>query len=73
MLIPQISNVAARTSNSGRREQAANPRRAPAAATPSSVEADELEAGADAEPDDFSAPAPQGMTLAGAQAAYASN
>ena len=74
MLIPEISQVGARTSNSGRREPAANARRAPAvAATPAQIEPLAFDAGEDLEADDLAAAAPQqGMTLAGALAAYAS-
>jgi hypothetical protein len=74
MLIPQIAQVGARTSSSGRREPAANPRRVPAAAaTPAQVEPAEFDAGDDAAADDWGAAAQQqGMTLAGALAAYAS-
>ena len=72
MLIPEISQVGGRTS--GRREPSANPRRALTAVAPrASVEPAGVEAGEDIEADDLAAAAPQqGMTLAGAQAAYAS-
>jgi hypothetical protein len=74
MLIPVISRVAARTSSSGRREPPSTSRRPATAATiPSPVESVRAEAGDEPEADDFSSAAPQGMTLAGAQAAYASN
>ncbi len=74
MLIPEISQVGGRTSDSGRREPAANPRRAPAvAATPTQVEPPAFDAGEDLEADELAAATPQpGMTLAGALAAYAS-
>ena len=74
MLIPEISHVGGRTSNSGRREPPASARRAPtAAAAPTEVEPSAFLAGEDIETDDLAAAAPQeGMTLAGAQAAYAS-
>ena len=74
MLIPEISQVGGRTSDSGRREPAAKPRRpSPEAAAPAEIEPAELEASDDIAADDWTAAPQPGMTLAGAQAAYASN
>ena len=73
MLIPEISRVGARTSNSGRREPAANARRATAlTAPPTQAEPTAFDAGENLEADDLTTAAPQqGTTLAGALAAYA--
>ena len=75
MLIPGISQVGARSPFAGRSAadaQARRPRKAASAQAP--AEPAEVNARDDGDADEISASAPQqGMTLAAAQAAYASN
>jgi hypothetical protein len=74
MLIPSISRVGSRTLYAGRPAPAARTNR-PRSAASAQAAAEPAQADApDDEPDDASPSAtPEGMTLAGAQAAYASN
>ncbi len=75
MLIPSISRVGPRTLYAGRSAPVTRANRPPGAVSAqAAAEPAEADARDDGDPDDTSASAtPQGMTLAGAQAAYASN
>jgi hypothetical protein len=75
MLIPSISRVGSRTLYAGRSAPATRASRPPSgASTQAAAEPAQADPSDDGEADDASVSATQeGMTLAGAQAAYASN